>query len=63
MTEDFDEDSGDYPLVMTGTQWKKFRANLHTFLTVVFLFFSSPTSFDGFFYSAIILIVMFIPSL
>ncbi|VDL82190.1 unnamed protein product, partial [Nippostrongylus brasiliensis] len=32
MTEDFDEDSGDYPLILTGSQWKKFRTNLHTML-------------------------------
>ncbi|KAK6047599.1 STAG domain protein [Cooperia oncophora] len=34
MTEDFDEDSGDYPLILTGTQWKKFRNNLHSMLYV-----------------------------
>lgn len=25
MTEEFDEESGEYPLVMSGQQWKKFR--------------------------------------
>ncbi|KAJ1347664.1 hypothetical protein KIN20_002787 [Parelaphostrongylus tenuis] len=34
MTEDFDEDSGDYPLILTGMQWKKFRNNLHSMLYV-----------------------------
>ncbi|CAJ0945582.1 unnamed protein product, partial [Mesorhabditis belari] len=27
MTEEFDEESGDYPMVMTGAQWKRFRGN------------------------------------
>ena len=40
MTEDFDEDSGDYPLIMTGPHWKKFRNNLHTMLYVSALLYS-----------------------
>ncbi|CAB3397238.1 unnamed protein product [Caenorhabditis bovis] len=32
MTEDFDEDSVDYPLVQNGQGFKKFRTNLHHFL-------------------------------
>ncbi len=27
MTEEFDEESGEYPLIMTGLQWKKFRTH------------------------------------
>lgn len=27
MTEEFDEESGEYPLIMTGQQWKKFKVN------------------------------------
>ena len=27
MTEEFDEESGEYPLIMTGQQWKKFKLN------------------------------------
>lgn len=27
MTEEFDEESGEYPLIMPGQQWKKFKMN------------------------------------
>lgn len=39
MTEDFDEDSGDYPLMMTGPHWKKFRGNLGSMLFVCSFFY------------------------
>ena len=32
MTEEFDEDSGDYPLIMPGPQWKKFRHHFCDFV-------------------------------
>ncbi|XP_043227406.1 cohesin subunit SA-2-like isoform X2 [Amphibalanus amphitrite] len=32
MTEEFDEESGEYPLIQTGQQWKKFRANFCDFV-------------------------------
>ncbi|XP_072789290.1 cohesin subunit SA-1 isoform X2 [Taeniopygia guttata] len=35
MTEEFDEDSGDYPLTMPGPQWKKFRSNFCEFIGVL----------------------------
>ncbi|XP_014668076.1 PREDICTED: cohesin subunit SA-1-like isoform X2 [Priapulus caudatus] len=35
MTEEFDEDSGDYPLIMGGPQWKKFRNNYCEFVAVL----------------------------
>uniref|UniRef100_UPI0035900FA9 cohesin subunit SA-2-like isoform X2 n=1 Tax=Myxine glutinosa TaxID=7769 RepID=UPI0035900FA9 len=35
MTEEFDEDSGDYPLTMTGPQWKKFKGNFCEFIGVL----------------------------
>ncbi|XP_036409818.1 cohesin subunit SA-1a [Megalops cyprinoides] len=35
MTEEFDEDSGDYPLTMPGPQWKKFRYNFCEFIGVL----------------------------
>ncbi|KAM4693345.1 cohesin subunit SA-1 [Discoglossus pictus] len=35
MTEEFDEDSGDYPLTMPGPQWKKFRGNFCEFIGVL----------------------------
>ncbi|KAK7091059.1 hypothetical protein V1264_010775 [Littorina saxatilis] len=35
MTEEFDEESGDYPLIMSGPVWKKFRANFCDFVQVL----------------------------
>ncbi|XP_078392396.1 cohesin subunit SA-1-like [Cetorhinus maximus] len=35
MTEEFDEDSGDYPLSMAGPVWKKFRLNFCEFIAVL----------------------------
>ncbi|XP_026468495.1 cohesin subunit SA-1-like [Ctenocephalides felis] len=32
MTEEFDEESGEYPLIMTGQAWKKFRQNFCDFV-------------------------------
>lgn len=32
MTEEFDEESGEYPLIMPGQQWKKFRLNFCDFV-------------------------------
>lgn len=32
MTEEFDEESGEYPLVMSGQQWKKFKGNYCDFV-------------------------------
>uniref|UniRef100_A0A8B9FJK3 Cohesin subunit SA n=1 Tax=Amazona collaria TaxID=241587 RepID=A0A8B9FJK3_9PSIT len=35
MTEEFDEDSGDYPLTMAGPQWKKFKSSFCEFIGVL----------------------------
>uniref|UniRef100_UPI00398F70BE cohesin subunit SA-1-like n=1 Tax=Pristiophorus japonicus TaxID=55135 RepID=UPI00398F70BE len=35
MTEEFDEESGDYPLSMSGPVWKKFRQNFCEFIAVL----------------------------
>ncbi|XP_072908145.1 cohesin subunit SA-1-like isoform X1 [Hemitrygon akajei] len=35
MTEEFDEDSADYPLSMAGPVWKKFRQNFCEFIAVL----------------------------
>ncbi|XP_067853231.1 cohesin subunit SA-2 isoform X4 [Heptranchias perlo] len=35
MTEEFDEDSGDYPLTMPGPQWKKFKSSFCEFISVL----------------------------
>lgn len=32
MTQEFDEESGEYPLIMAGQSWKKFRSNLCDFI-------------------------------
>ncbi|XP_077292414.1 stromal antigen isoform X2 [Arctopsyche grandis] len=32
MTEEFDEESGEYPLIMNGQAWKKFRTNFCDFI-------------------------------
>lgn len=32
MTEEFDEESGEYPLIMPGQQWKKFKTNFCDFV-------------------------------
>ncbi|GJQ69799.1 putative STAG domain protein [Trypoxylus dichotomus] len=32
MTEEFDEESGEYPLIMAGQSWKKFRSNFCDFV-------------------------------
>ena len=32
MTEEFDEESGEYPLIMAGQNWKKFRSNFCDFV-------------------------------
>lgn len=34
MTEEFEEESGEYPLIQTGHQWKKFRNNFTEFVQV-----------------------------
>uniref|UniRef100_A0A8C7L748 Cohesin subunit SA n=1 Tax=Oncorhynchus kisutch TaxID=8019 RepID=A0A8C7L748_ONCKI len=35
MTEEFDEDSGDYPLTMAGPLWKKFKGSFCEFIAVL----------------------------
>ncbi|NXR67528.1 STAG2 protein, partial [Rhadina sibilatrix] len=35
MTETFDKDNEDYPLIRTGSYWKKFRANFCEFIAVL----------------------------
>ncbi|XP_033127030.1 cohesin subunit SA-2-like isoform X1 [Anneissia japonica] len=35
MTEEFDEESGDYPLIMTGIMYKKFKSNFCDFIVVL----------------------------
>ncbi|KAJ8679967.1 hypothetical protein QAD02_015754 [Eretmocerus hayati] len=35
MTEEFDEESGEYPLIQSGQQWKKFRSNFCEFVQIL----------------------------
>ncbi|XP_020708068.2 cohesin subunit SA-1 isoform X2 [Athalia rosae] len=35
MTEEFDEESGEYPLIMPGQQWKKFRSHFCEFVQIL----------------------------
>uniref|UniRef100_A0A5S6R2D8 SCD domain-containing protein n=1 Tax=Trichuris muris TaxID=70415 RepID=A0A5S6R2D8_TRIMR len=35
MTEDFDEESNDYPLILPGSQWRRFRQNFCDFITTL----------------------------
>ncbi|XP_034940731.1 cohesin subunit SA-2 isoform X2 [Chelonus insularis] len=35
MTEEFDEESGEYPLIMTGQPWKKFKTNFCEFVQIL----------------------------
>lgn len=35
MTEEFKEESGDYPLIISGPQWKKFKTNYCEFVQVL----------------------------
>ncbi|XP_014206258.1 cohesin subunit SA-1 isoform X2 [Copidosoma floridanum] len=35
MTEEFDEESGEYPLIMAGQQYKKFRSNFCEFVQIL----------------------------
>ncbi|KAK6195975.1 hypothetical protein SNE40_001290 [Patella caerulea] len=35
MTEEFDEESGDYPFISSGPQWKKFKTNFCEFVQVL----------------------------
>ncbi|ELU02222.1 hypothetical protein CAPTEDRAFT_182123 [Capitella teleta] len=35
MTEEFEEETGDYPLIMSGPQWKKFRGNFCELIMVL----------------------------
>ncbi|XP_032681391.1 cohesin subunit SA-2-like isoform X2 [Odontomachus brunneus] len=37
MTEEFDEESDEYPLIMMGSQWKKFRDNFCQFVQILVL--------------------------
>ena len=35
MTEEFDEDGGEYPVMMTAQMWKKFKSNFCDFIQLL----------------------------
>lgn len=35
MTEEFEEESGEYPLIQSGQHWKKFRSNFSEFVQLL----------------------------
>ncbi|XP_041949814.1 cohesin subunit SA-2a [Alosa sapidissima] len=54
MTEEFDEDSGDYPLTMAGPQWKKFKTNFCEFIGVLVRQCQYSTIYDEYMMDTII---------
>ncbi|XP_063058335.1 cohesin subunit SA-2a [Engraulis encrasicolus] len=54
MTEEFDEDSGDYPLTMAGPQWKKFKSNFCEFIGVLVRQCQYSTIYDEYMMDTII---------
>ncbi|XP_073407753.1 cohesin subunit SA-3 isoform X3 [Dendrobates tinctorius] len=49
MTEDFDEDSADYPLSLSSKTWKKFRVNFGEFLGALIICCQHNVIYDGIF--------------
>ncbi|XP_069618604.1 cohesin subunit SA-3 [Ranitomeya imitator] len=49
MTEDFDEDSADYPLSLSTKTWKKFRVNFGEFLGALVICCQHNVIYDGIF--------------
>uniref|UniRef100_A0A8B9CMK6 Cohesin subunit SA n=1 Tax=Anser brachyrhynchus TaxID=132585 RepID=A0A8B9CMK6_9AVES len=54
MTETFDEDGEDYPLIRTGSYWKKFRANFCEFIAVLVQQCQCSILYDSYLMDAII---------
>ncbi|XP_073510897.1 cohesin subunit SA-3 [Phyllobates terribilis] len=54
MTEDFDEDSPDYPLSLSAKTWKKFRVNFGEFLGTLVTCCQYNIIYDGIFMDALI---------
>ena len=54
MTEEFDEDSGEYPLIQSGPTWKKFRSNFTEFIVVLVRQCQSSLIFDQYLFENVI---------
>ncbi|KFP86525.1 Cohesin subunit SA-2, partial [Acanthisitta chloris] len=54
MTETFDEDNEDYPLIRTGPYWKKFKANFCEFIAVLVQQCQCSILYDNYFMDTII---------
>ncbi|NWW89812.1 STAG2 protein, partial [Rhynochetos jubatus] len=54
MTETFDEDNEDYPLIRTGPYWKKFKANFCEFIAVLVQQCQCSVLYDSYLMDAVI---------
>uniref|UniRef100_A0AAR2LF71 Cohesin subunit SA n=1 Tax=Pygocentrus nattereri TaxID=42514 RepID=A0AAR2LF71_PYGNA len=54
MVEDLDEDSGEYPLVMSGLYWKKFRSHFCEFVSVLVAQCQYSVIFDNYLLNTLI---------
>ena len=54
MTEEFDEDSGEYPLIQSGPTWKKFKSNFTEFIVVLVRQCQSSLIFDQYLFENVI---------
>ena len=54
MTEEFDEDSGEYPLIQSGPTWKKFKSNFIEFIVVLVRQCQSSLLFDQYLFENVI---------
>ncbi|NXC24971.1 STAG2 protein, partial [Campylorhamphus procurvoides] len=54
MTETFDEDNEDYPLIRTGPYWKKFKANFCEFISVLVQQCQCSILYDNYLMDAVI---------
>uniref|UniRef100_A0A8C2LB70 Cohesin subunit SA n=1 Tax=Cyprinus carpio TaxID=7962 RepID=A0A8C2LB70_CYPCA len=54
MVEDLDEDSGEYPLIMSGLYWKRFRSHFCEFVSVLVAQCQNCVIFDGYLLNTLI---------
>ncbi|XP_069613970.1 cohesin subunit SA-2-like isoform X2 [Ranitomeya imitator] len=58
LTEEFDEDSEDYPLIRPGIYWKKFRSNFCEFTSVLVQQCQYSVIYDGYLLNTIISLLL-----
>ena len=49
MSDEFDEDCAEYPIIQSGPQWKKFRTSFENFLKILINKCQGEIIFDNFF--------------